>query len=184
MNTRTKNVLLIVSLVVLVVAGFVGYAIMENNKKNQNGTEPVFTGEATKQTVDLYYVLLDDNGKNGQKIGCNDSLVLAKEEIETSSNITDTLARLMGAPRRSSNGYYNALAGARLSIQKYALGSANPATLYLTGQIKPGGTCDVPRIEAQLMQTVKQFTDTSNGRQPDLRIFLNNKPLAKALSTK
>lgn len=163
---------------------FAGYKIMENNKNNQKVSEPVFTGEATKQSIELYYVLLDDNGKNGIKIGCNDSLVLAKEEIETSSNITDTLARLIGAPRRSSNGYYNALAGARLSIAKYALGSTDPPTLHLTGQIKPGGTCDVPRIEAQLRETVKQFTDTSNGREPDLRIFLNNKPLSKALSTK
>ncbi len=165
------------------VVGLAGYKVLDNNKK-PSVSEPIFTGEATKQTVDLYYVLTGDKGKNGRKIGCDDSLVLARQEIETSSSLTDTLARLMMAPRRSSNGYYNALAGARLLIEKYSLGSANPATLHLTGTLKPGGICDVPRIEAQLTETVKQFVDISAESNPDIRIFLNGKPLAKALSSK
>jgi hypothetical protein len=185
MNSKTRKVL--IALVVVIGLGgavFAGNRIMENNRKKAAPSEPIFTGEATVQTVDLYYVLPGDNGKNGQKFGCNDSLVLAKQEIKTSSNIQDTLALLMMAPRRSSNEYYNALAGSQLLIEKYALGAARPATLHLRGTLKQGGACDAPRIEAQLRETVKQFVDTSTGEIPEIKIYINGKPLSKVLSTK
>jgi spore germination protein GerM len=53
------------------------------------------------------------------------------------------------------------------------------ASVYLIGTLLMGGECDVPRVQAQLEQTVLQFPTVT-----EVAIYINGKPLAEVLSLK
>lgn len=191
MSIPNKTVLVIAVVVALVAGGALGYRALRNPDQ-QSATNSNQTADSTdsavytpvKKDVNLYFVKLNDNGKSGKKIGCNDSLVAVKQDIESTDIPGQTLIYLLLTPRKTGDGYHNALNGSSLTMQKYSLGSADPASLYLTGSFKPGGVCDQPRIEAQLSETMKQFVQPPTGSEPNLDIFINGKPLAAALSQK
>ncbi|MFJ6300873.1 hypothetical protein [Pseudarthrobacter oxydans] len=113
---------------------------------------------AAPHTVTAYYVLLDDGGRNGVRFGCNDSLVGVPHETSAAGEaLPAAVGALIDPPGSATAGgpeadLYNALASSRL---KFLSGSfdGTTVTVYLAGSLRPGGACDLPRLEAQLTQT-------------------------------
>ncbi|MEV8084443.1 hypothetical protein [Pseudarthrobacter oxydans] len=113
---------------------------------------------AAPHTVTAYYVLLDDGGRNGVRFGCNDSLVGVPHETSVAGEaLPAAVGALIHPPGSAAAGgpeadLYNALASSRL---KFLSGSfdGTTVTVYLAGSLRPGGACDLPRLEAQLTQT-------------------------------
>lgn len=95
---------------------------------------------------------LDDGGSSGVRFGCNDSLVpVHHADPVIREPLQAAISRLLsgGAP---PTGLYNALSSSTL---QYVSGYLDGATVVvnLTGAVQPGGTCDIPRIDAQLTHT-------------------------------
>ena len=131
--------------------------------------------------VTAYYVLLDDGGRNGVRFGCNDSLVgVAHESSDDEEALATAVGALLDAPngaeqRRQDSDLYNALANSRL---KFLSGSfdGTTVTVYLAGSLRPGGACDLPRLEAQLTQTAVAATGAVKAE-----IYVNGRSLPEAL---
>ncbi len=131
--------------------------------------------------VKLFFVALDDNGKSGKKIGCNDSIVAVERTIPaTPAPLTATLKELLSIKERNigQSGLYNALANANLKIDAVAVIDGT-AIIQLSGTLGLGGVCDDPRVEAQLKELALQFSTVKN-----TNITLNGVPIEKALSGK
>jgi hypothetical protein len=143
-------------------------------------------------------VAVDDGGSRGARFGCNDSLVKAHpaagggasavsggtpvpSDAPSGSPAQEPLAAAMalllghdGVP--SGSGLYNALSSSSLS---YVSGSLDGSTVTVTlaGELRQGGVCDGPRIEAQLAQTAIAATGASLAE-----ITINGTPLPDLLS--
>jgi hypothetical protein len=76
------------------------------------------------------------------------------------------------------SGLYNALYQSDLQVDSITI-VAGKASVYLTGTLLMGGECDIPRVQAQLEQTILQFPTVT-----EADIFINGKPLADVLSLK
>jgi hypothetical protein len=129
--------------------------------------------------IQIYLVALGDNGQSGQKIGCDDSLIVVEREI------TPTIAPLRAAINEllslreqyhGQSGLYNALYQSDLKIDDIGLANGR-ATIYLSGRYTLGGVCDIPRFEAQLEATALQFSTVD-----EAAIFLNGQTMKDALS--
>lgn len=127
--------------------------------------------------IAVYYVAIDDGGRSGVRFGCNDSLVAVHN---ADSSITEPLEAAMsrllsgtGAPPAS--GLYNALAASSL---RYVSGYLDGTTVVvnLTGAVRPGGVCDLPRIEAQLTHTAVTAVGAIRAE-----IYVSGVPLAEVL---
>ncbi|HXV99446.1 MAG TPA: hypothetical protein VEC93_13565, partial [Anaerolineae bacterium] len=86
--------------------------------------------------IKIYLVALDDNGQNGPKIGCGDSLVAVEREI------TPTLAPLRAAIEEllavheqyyGQSGLYNALYQSDLHLENVAIDEHGKTTIHLSG---------------------------------------------------
>lgn len=108
------------------------------------------TGSAEGTAV--YYVALDDGGSSGVRFGCNDSLVpVHHADPVIREPLQAAMSRLLSEGAAPA-GLYNALSSSAL---QYVSGYLDGATVVvnLTGAVQPGGTCDIPRIDAQLTHT-------------------------------
>ena len=131
--------------------------------------------------IKIFMIALNDAGKLGKKIGCNDSVVAVERIIPvTNAVLRASLNELLAVREREygSSGLYNALAQSTLKLDAVTL-VAGKATIYLSGNVMLGGACDNPRVEAQLKETALQF---STVRQ--VSIFINKIPLDQVLSGK
>lgn len=137
---------------------------------------------AAPHTVTAYYVLLDDGGRNGVRFGCNDSLVGVPHETSAADEaLPAAVGALLDSPASAAVGahepdLYNALASSRL---KFLSGSfdGTTVTVYLAGSLRPGGACDLPRLEAQLTQTAVAAVGAIRAE-----IYVNGLTLAEVLS--
>jgi hypothetical protein len=139
------------------------------------------TVAAGKMNIKLFFVALDDNGKSGKKIGCNDSIVAVDRAIPTTqAPLTAALKELLSIKERNigQSGLYNALAQATLTIDSVAVVNGK-AIIQLSGTLSLGGVCDDPRAEAQLKELALQFSTVR-----DVSIFINGKPIDQVLSGK
>jgi hypothetical protein len=143
---------------------------------------PLPTGSpAAAPAVTAYYVLLDDGGRNGVRFGCNDSLVgIPHGSPAGGEALPAAVGALLDTPGSAAVGthepeLYNALAGSRL---KFLAGSfdGTTVTVYLAGTLRPGGACDLPRLEAQLTQTAVVAVGAIRAE-----IYVNGLTLAEAL---
>ncbi|WP_461164250.1 GerMN domain-containing protein [Arthrobacter sp. R4-81] len=135
---------------------------------------------SAQQSGTAYFVMLDDGGSGGVRFGCNDSLVsvplaapLANEPLQSALQ-----ALLPGSSGGGSapDGLYNSLASSTLSfVSGYFDGST--VVVNLSGTVSPGGTCDIPRIEAQLTQTAVTAVGATRAE-----IYINGRRLAEVLS--
>lgn len=131
--------------------------------------------------VKLFLVAVDDGGKSGKKIGCNDSIVWAERPIPTTSApLTAALKELLGLKEQhyGQSGLYNALYQSNLKLAGVTITNGK-ATINLTGTLNLGGTCDAPRVAAQIQETALQFSTVSS-----VAVFLNGVPLEQVLSQK
>ncbi len=114
-------------------------------------------------------------------IGCGDSLVPVTEQIlPTQGVLRAALEILLGIQQQyyGQSGLYNALYQSNLTIEDLRIENGR-ASIRLAGKLLLGGVCDNPRVEAQLVETAKQFSTVK-----EVEIFINGKPLKDVLSEK
>lgn len=130
--------------------------------------------------VKIALVALEDNGKSGKAIGCNDSAVLVLQEITpyTQGTLKAALTRLLSLkePFYGESGLYNAIAASSLTLDEVAIEN-EVAVIRISGQTVLNGVCDTPRVIAQIEETALQFDTVTS-----VQIFLNGEPVADALS--
>jgi len=139
------------------------------------------TAASSGQALKIYLIAVNDNGKAGPKVGCGDSAVAVTVLVKpTKSVLRASLDALLANKQQNygESGLYNALYQSNLQVQSLSL-SGGKATVYLTGTLLLGGECDNPRVQAQLEQTVMQFSTVKQAA-----IYINGKTLAEALSLK
>jgi hypothetical protein len=118
--------------------------------------------------------VLDDGGASGVRFGCNDSL--AAVDV-SAAGPEEPLAGAMRALLDGSTapGLYNSLAASTLTFLSGTF-DGTTVTVYLSGTIRPGGACDIPRVEAQLTQTAVASVGAIRAE-----VYVNGSPLAEAL---
>ncbi|MGR0161908.1 GerMN domain-containing protein [Paenarthrobacter nitroguajacolicus] len=128
----------------------------------------------------VYYVAIDDGGARGVRFGCNDSLVPVRGVAAPGDPLSVALGRLLdaGMPVDSDAALYDALATSSL---RYLSGymSGTTVVVNLSGSLRPGGVCDIPRIQAQLTQTIVSASGASRAE-----IYVNGRTLTEALSVR
>jgi hypothetical protein len=148
----------------------------------QAPTETGFPTDApTQHTVQIFLIAVDDNGQTGTSVGCGDSAVPVQVEIPPTQGVLKAaLAALLSVKDQyyGQSGLYNALYQSDLQVESVSI-DGGKASVYLTGTLQMGGECDSPRVQAQLEQTVLQFSTVT-----EAAIFINGKPLADVLSLK
>jgi spore germination protein GerM len=137
------------------------------------------TAEAVSQKVSLYHVAIGDT-QAGPEIGCGDSLVGVTKQLTTVRPLTDSIKALLALDDEyyGESGLYNALWQSNLRLDSASI-SNGVATIALSGDLRLGGTCDSPRVKAQLEATATQFASVNS-----VTITVNGQPLDQALSTK
>jgi Sporulation and spore germination len=136
---------------------------------------------AAEQTVKIVLIELEGNGQSGPLVGCGDSAIPITVTIpHTQGVLRAALEKLFSAKQQfyGESGYYNALYQSDLQVASVTI-EQGKAIIHLTGTLMLGGTCDAPRVEAQIEQTALQFSTVS-----DVAVFVNDVPLEEALSTK
>lgn len=143
-------------------------------------TAPIPT-TASEQTVKIVLIALEDNGQSGTLVGCGDSAIPINVTIpRTQGVLRAALEKLLSAKQQfyGESGYYNALYQSDLQVSKVVI-EQGKAIIHLTGSIVLGGTCDAPRVEAQIEQTALQFSTVN-----DVAVFVNDIPLEDVLSSR
>jgi hypothetical protein len=136
---------------------------------------------STEQTIKIFLIALEDNGQSGTLVGCGDSAIPITVTIpRTQGILRASLEKLFSAKQQfyGAAGYYNALYQSDLQVATVTI-EQGKAIIHLTGTIMLGGTCDAPRVEAQIEQTALQFSTVN-----DVAVFINDVPLEEALSSK
>lgn len=121
---------------------------------------------------------INDGGSRGVRFGCNDSLVAVRGAASSGDPLTVALGRLLGAgmPLDNEAALYDSLAASSLHfVSGYVSGST--VVVNLGGSLRPGGVCDIPRIEAQLTHTVVSASGATRAE-----IYVNGMTLEVALS--
>jgi hypothetical protein len=146
---------------------------------------PTFTAPAattaTEQFVKIVLIALEDNGQSGTPVGCGDSAIPITVTIpRTQGILRAALEKLLSAKQRfyGESGYYNALYQSDLKVANVVI-EQGKAIIHLTGSLMLGGTCDAPRVQAQIEQTALQFSTVN-----DVAVFVNDIPLEDVLSSK
>ncbi len=135
----------------------------------------------TEQNVKIFLIALEDNGRAGPLIGCGDSAVPITVTIpKTQGVLRAALERLLSETAQfyGESGLYNALYQSNLQVADVTI-EQGKAAIHLTGTLVLGGTCDAPRVQAQIEQTALQFSTVS-----DVAVFVNDVPLKDVLSQK
>jgi hypothetical protein len=130
--------------------------------------------------VKIYLVALGDAGKNGKKIGCDDSLVAITRKIPaTPAPLKAALLELFAdrEPDKKEidlnlGNYWRGMQLKSVAIDK------GTAIIHLTGEAPSvAGVCDAPRIKEQLIETAKQFPTVKK-----VKVFINGKPMDEVIS--
>jgi len=135
----------------------------------------------TEQTVKIFLIALEDNGQSGTLVGCGDSVIPITVTIpQTQGILRAALEKLFSAKQQfyGESGYYNALYQSGLQVTGITI-EQGKAIIHLTGTVMLGGTCDAPRVEAQIEQTALQFSTVN-----DVAVFIDDTPLEEVLSSK
>lgn len=171
------NIRLMKSLRILIASAFLltACSLSPQEAPTTPATSPTPSEASTR--AELFLVDLEDNGANGTLIGCGDSLVSVPYTVSEASSREEAIEALLQMPKEDpETGFYNALAGTDLTVDRVEMNGATP-TLYLTGTLSLGGACEVPRIEEQLKATLLQGATTAD-------IYLNDVLLQDVLSSK
>jgi hypothetical protein len=112
------------------------------------------------------------------RFGCNDSLVAVHDaDPSIREPLQAAMSQLLsGRGTPPPSGLYNALASSTL---QYVSGYFDGTTVVvnLTGSVRPGGVCDIPRVEAQLTHTAVTAVGAIRAE-----IYINGVSLAQVLS--
>lgn len=136
-------------------------------------------GRAAGREVKLFLIAIDDGGKSGRKVGCNDSLVAVRRAVaRRGAPLRAALEQLLRLPAQSgpAGQMYNAMHQPKLRLGRVTI-SRGEAVIHLNGTLTLSGTCDAPRVRAQLEDTARQFPAVRR-----VRVYVNGTPLADYLS--
>jgi LysM repeat protein len=128
--------------------------------------------------ISLAYIHMISLGSNGP-LGCGDRVAPVLQEFPaTTAILRATLQRLLSINTQfyRDSGLYNALYMSSLRIDDVRIDN-RVATIRLSGRIVMSGTCDGPRIQAQLEQAALQFSTVSQ-----VQIFINGRSLQEVLA--
>jgi Aspartic acid proteinase inhibitor/Sporulation and spore germination len=132
-------------------------------------------GRAARE-VKVYLVALNDAGKSGRKIGCDDSLVAVKRSVPADGEpLKAAVGELLSMPREYEGRLGNYWYGENLKVSGVAL-RGGTATIRITGRLYVAGVCDEPRIEEQMRATVQQFPGVRR-----VKVFVGGRPLAEVI---
>jgi sporulation and spore germination protein len=138
--------------------------------------DPVRQAARRTRQVKVYLVALDDKGKRGRRIGCDDSLVPVKRNVAaTGAPLKTAVEELLSIPREYEGNLGNYWAGEDLRVQSAVI-SRGVATIRIRGTLPVAGVCDEPRIEEQIKATARQFPSVRS-----VRVFLNGQRLSDAI---
>lgn len=143
--------------------------------------EPTVTPKPATETVKIFLVALEDDGKSGQAIGCGDSIVPVERQVTvTGDPIVAALEDMFSLKDRTygNSGLYNVLYQSSLQVESIEHESG-AVTVYLTGKLSLSGVCDNPRVQAQIEETVRQFPGVDS-----VMVYFNDTPLDELLSGK
>ena len=133
------------------------------------------TDEPKEMTVNFYMVALEGSTLQGKTIGCNDILVpISKNVLIEKNEVESAMNELFAA--KSTDKLINFIKGPGLFLYQVTL-SNGIAEIYLKGDFAISNVCDVPRIQGQLYETAKQFSDVR-----EVKIFINAQSLGSYLS--
>ncbi|MEL6272576.1 MAG: LysM peptidoglycan-binding domain-containing protein [Chloroflexota bacterium] len=136
----------------------------------------VFTGANLFTEADIYLISLG-TAPGGEGLGCGDEVVAVPVNLEpTVAPLRGAFTVLLGGDFDVDDDLYNALAGSALTFEEASI-LGGRATVRLRGNLPAAGTCDVPRIIAQLRQTALQFSTVHS-----VEILVNGQPLDDVLS--
>jgi hypothetical protein len=126
--------------------------------------------------VKIAVIKIEDGGKTGEKVGCNDSVVYLDRTVATTSQtLTAAYKELFAwkAPTLPEAGaLYTVVPSTHLAFD-HATVASGTAKVYLTGDTGGlGGVCDTPRLPAQIEKTALQFSTVSR-----VETYLNGKRL-------
>ena len=137
---------------------------------------PVRQEARRTREVKVYLVALDDKGKRGRRIGCDDSLVAVTRTVGAGADpLRAAVEELLAIPREFEGNLGNYWAGEGLRVRSAVI-SRGVATLRVEGTLPVAGVCDVPRIEEQIKATARQFRGVRS-----VRVFVGGRRLADAL---
>ena len=134
---------------------------------------------AAGREVKVFLIAIDDGGKAGRKVGCNDSVVAVRRAVpRASAPLRAALEELLRQPAQGGPGrqMHNALHQPKLKLGRVFV-RRGEAVIHLNGLLVTGGTCDAPRVEAQLEETARQFPSVRR-----VKVYVNGTPLADYLS--
>lgn len=129
--------------------------------------------------VKVFLILLNDNGQLGKLVGCGDSAAPVEIEIPyTQAVLRSTLESLLSVEDAyyQNLGLYNALSRSTLIVDDVLIRNGE-AVVNLNGDLVLSGVCDNPRVQAQLEETILQFSTVSS-----VSIYINGIPLSEVLS--
>jgi LysM repeat protein len=138
------------------------------------------TGEEPGQftQVNIHLIALEDAGQSGPEIGCGDSVVPVQVTIApTNAPLTAALQALLAIDDQyyGQSGLYNALYQSDLYVDDVQIVN-HEAIVHLSGSVTVGGVCDEPRVQAQLRETILQFSTVDSAS-----IFVNGTQLDDSL---
>lgn len=128
--------------------------------------------------ISLAYIHMISLGSGGP-LGCGDRVAPVLQEFPATNGILRaTLQRLLSIKTQfyRDSGLYNALYLSNLRIDDVRIDN-RVATIRLSGGIVMSGTCDGPRIQAQLEQAALQFSTVSQ-----VQVFINGRTLQEVLA--
>lgn len=131
---------------------------------------------ATFSQVNIYLI-----GIGSGSVGCGDQVVAVRRSITpTTAPLTAALNQLLSLHSQyyGQSGLYNALYQSNLYVSSITR-SGTVWKIYLKGTLRLGGVCDIPRVEAQLQRTARQFSTVTQ-----VYYYVNGVPLKDALSQK
>lgn len=137
---------------------------------------------AGMREVNIYMIALEDNGASGPKIGCNDSVIAVKRVLDqpTQSPLRTALNLVLAQKDQyyGESGLYNPMYQQNLTLDDVTIRNGL-AIVQLSGTLVLVGTCEDPRLKAQLEYTALQFTTVDA-----VQITVNGTPLDDLMSTK
>jgi len=139
---------------------------------------PSSSPETTK--IKIFMIAPDDNGASGIKVGCGDSAVAALREVpQTQAVLKAAMEELLSIKDKNygQSGLYNSLYRYNLKVESVSIDDSGKAIIKLSGDFILVGTCEDPRIEAQLKETALQFSTVKS-----VTIYINDKTLDELMS--
>lgn len=172
-----KSKLIIVLVLVAVIVG--GYFMFR--QKPADVVVPVVTptDTVTEQTVKVAVIKYDPDGKGKIKIGCGDEVVFVDRKIAPTKAVLraamDELMNLYKDKEFYSSESYEKDPGATFvnragqgKLQNVVLENGISKLYFTSGSFTSAGTCDDPRISAQVYYTATQFPTVK-----DIEVYVN-----------